>query len=616
MQTLGQSRSAVVQEPAFQEPAFEEQMLDLPSSVFDLLPIGVYVCDIEGKIVRYNRRAAALWGREPKLDDASDRFCGSLRLYALDGSPIARANGAMAEVLTNGSPVRNREVVVEQPGGTRIVVEMNVNPLKDSTGRVVGAVNCLNDVSERHGDAAMATGDAAQPELDLLEALPVAVYTTDAAGLITFYNRAAAELWGHHPELGKSAFCGSWKLYHPDGRPLPHDECPMAIALREQRAVRNSEAIAERPDGSRVPFIPYPTPLYDRSGSFVGAMNVLIDISDHKRSLRLLAEIVNSSDDAIITKDLNGVITSWNPGAERLFGYTSIETIGRHITMLMPPDRHNEEPGILARLRAGERIDHYETVRQRKDGSLVDISLTVSPVKDEDGIVVGASKVARDITERRLAHERQRLLLREMDHRVKNLFALAGSVVTLSARSTKSVPEVASAVNERLAALARAHSLTLPDPTAGDSISERTTTLHTLLRTILSPYDVHAKDSQTRFVIRGIDLPLGGGSVTSFTLLFNEFATNAAKYGSLSTPDGTVAIACSERQDIVHIRWTERGGPSMDTPAKDRGFGSTLVEATIAQLGGKVSREWHAEGLTIELSADRNRCMAQTKQGQ
>lgn len=368
MQTLGQTRSA-----AAQEPAFEEQVLDLPSSVFDLLPIGVYVCDIQGRIVRYNRAAATLWGRKPKLDDASDRFCGSLHLYALDGSPIAHADCAMAEVLTNGSPVRNREVVIEQPNGARIVVEMNVNPLRDSAGGVIGAVNCLNDVSERHSSAAITTGDAVRPELDLLKALPVAVYTTDAAGLITFYNQAAAELWGCHPELGKSAFCGSWKLYRPDGRPLAHDECPMAISLREQRAVRNSEAIAERPDGSRVPFIPYPTPLYDRSGHFVGAMNVLIDISDHKRSLRLLAEIVNSSDDAIITKDLNGVITSWNPGAERLFGYTSTETIGRHITMLMPPDRHNEEPGILARLRAGERIDHYETVRQRKDGSLIDI---------------------------------------------------------------------------------------------------------------------------------------------------------------------------------------------------------------------------------------------------
>ena len=166
------------------------------------------------------------------------------------------------------------------------------------------------------------------------------------------------------------------------------------------------------------------------------------------------------------------------------------------------------------------------------------------------------------------------------------------------------------AAQASLAALARAHSLTLPDPTVDDSLSERTTTLHTLLRTILSPYDVQARDRQTRFTIQGTDLPLAGGSVTSFALLFNEFATNAAKYGSLSTSNGTVTIVCSEQKDMLRIEWTEKGGPSTDTAVKDRGFGSTLVEATIAQLGGKIAREWRPEGLVIDLSVDRSRCMA------
>src|SRR5882757_9461541 len=114
-----------------------------------------------------------------------------------------------------------------------------------------------------------------------------------------------------------------------------------------------------------------------------------------------LAAIVESSDDAILAKDLNGTITSWNSGAERLFGYTADETIGKSVTMLIPPDRPNEEPAILARIRAGERIDHYETVRQRKDGSRIEISLSVSPIRGWDGRIVGASKIARDITERR-----------------------------------------------------------------------------------------------------------------------------------------------------------------------------------------------------------------------
>jgi PAS domain S-box-containing protein len=118
----------------------------------------------------------------------------------------------------------------------------------------------------------------------LLDALPAAVYTTDAAGRITYYNDAAAQLWGHRPPLGTAEWCGSWKLYWPDGTPLPHEECPMAIALKENRSVRGMEAAVERPDGTRVPFIPYPTPIHDEAGRLIGAVNMLVDITDRKRA--------------------------------------------------------------------------------------------------------------------------------------------------------------------------------------------------------------------------------------------------------------------------------------------------------------------------------------------
>lgn len=129
------------------------------------------------------------------------------------------------------------------------------------------------------------TGHAAQRERrfhDLLDALPAAIYTTDAAGRITYYNDAAAELWGHEPPLGATEWCGSWKLYRPDGTPMAHDECPMAVALKEQRPVRGIEGFAERPDGTRVPFMPYPTPLYDEAGNLTGAINMLVDITERK----------------------------------------------------------------------------------------------------------------------------------------------------------------------------------------------------------------------------------------------------------------------------------------------------------------------------------------------
>src|SRR5262245_58526793 len=118
----------------------------------------------------------------------------------------------------------------------------------------------------------------------LLDALPAAVYTTDAAGRITYYNDAAASLWGHRPPLGTSEWCGSWKLYWPDETPMPHEECPMALALKENRVVRGMEAVVERPDGTRVPFIPYPTPIHDEAGKLIGAVNMLVDITDRKRA--------------------------------------------------------------------------------------------------------------------------------------------------------------------------------------------------------------------------------------------------------------------------------------------------------------------------------------------
>ena len=439
---------------------------------------------------------------------------------------------------------------------------------------------------------------------ELLKALPAAVYTVDAAGRITFYNDAAVALWGCRPELDKSEWCGSWRLYWPDGRPMPHGECPMAIALKEKRPISGAEAVAERPDGTRVPFLAYPTPLWDETGALVGAVNTLVDITDRKKAeeaAQRLVAIVESSDDAIVSKDLNGIITTWNSGAERLFGYTAEEIVGKSVTILIPPGRHDEELGILERIRRGERVDHYETVRRRKDGSVVEISLMVSPIRNAQGIVVGASKIARDITERRRAQEKQRLLVREMNHRVKNLLTLAGSLVTLSTRFATTPRDLAEAVSERLVALARAHDLTLPDLTEGRERPDRATTLAALVRTILSPY---LTPEHASAIINGPDVPVRGKAVMGIALLLYEMATNAAKYGALSSQNGRVEVSWSVRQDELLLIWREHGGPPINGEPEDEGFGSFLARLTVTgQLGGNICYDWNQEGLTVKLSA-------------
>lgn len=422
---------------------------------------------------------------------------------------------------------------------------------------------------------------------EIIEALPAAIYTTDPWGHITFFNEAAVALWGRRPELGEDQWCGSWKLYWPNGSPMVHAECPMAVALKTRRPVRGVEAIAERPDGTRVPFAPYPTPIFDASRELVGAVNMLVDLTHRKRAeegaLRL-ASIVESSDDAIISKDLNGIITSWNNGAEHLFGYSAREVIGRPVTILFPSDRIREEASILERLRRGERVDHYETVRQRKDGSLVDISLTISPLLAVDGRVIGASKIARDISIAKRAQEQQKVLLAEIIHRVKNTLATVQAIASQTLRRTPQ--DERHAFVSRLHALSRTHDLLTTDRWDGAG-------LHAIVEDAMEPFQ------RERFKLEGQELHLSATASLHLALALHELATNAAKYGALSNGAGRVTVRWKP-MDTGHLRlcWQERGGPTV-TPPERKGFGSILIERTFR----RVRLRYAPRGLTCTFDA-------------
>ena len=429
----------------------------------------------------------------------------------------------------------------------------------------------------------------------LLDAIPFAVYATDADGRITYFNEAAVEMWANRPKLGVDLWCGSWRLYWPDGRPLPHDQCPMAVTLKEGRPVRGVEAIAERPDGTRFLFMPYPTPLRDGSGRLVGAVNVLIDISDQRRTeadSTRLAAIVSSSDDAIVSKTFDGVITSWNTGATRIFGYEASEMIGQSIMKIIPPELEGEEKQIVAKLRRGERIDHYETIRIAKDGRRVDISLTVSPLRNKAGHLVGASKVARDISERKHAEWVQRLLIDELNHRVKNTLATVQAIASQSLQRARDSDEFASSFSGRLQALARAHGILSHGPLQGAEVMD-----------LVRDQVLLGSSEDRRIACSGPHVVLPAQAAMHIALVLHELGTNARKYGALSVPDGRLRVVWEVRTSggpLLLLRWMERGGPKVTAPAKS-GFGTTLIEQTVKGPGGKAIISYGADGVTCEI---------------
>jgi len=307
----------------------------------------------------------------------------------------------------------------------------------------------------------------------LLQALPAAIYTTDADGKIDFYNEAAVEFAGRRPESGRH-WCVTWRLFNPDGSPLPHDACPMAIALKEGRPVRGEEAIAERPDGTRRWFTPYPMPLRDPAGRLTGAINMLVDI-----------------------------------------------------------------------------------------------------------------------TERKEAEQRQKLLLDELNHRVKNTLASVQSVVVQAAKSARDVEEFRHAVEGRILAMSRAH----------DQLSRRSwadAELQELLEACIAPY--LSKANVTLDGSHAIVAPRVGLMIC---MAIHELATNAAKYGALSTPSGRVELRWNAEpagdRRVLHLRWQERDGPAV-TPPRRHGFGTRLLERGIqAELHGKTSIRYPQAGVECDI---------------
>jgi PAS domain S-box-containing protein len=313
-------------------------------------------------------------------------------------------------------------------------------------------------------------------------------------------------------------------------------------------------------------------------------------LRESEQRSRLLAAIVESSSDSILTKDLDGIITSWNKGAERIFGYSVTEAIGKPVAMLIPADRQDEGPAILDRVRRGERVEHYETTRQRKDGSQLAIVLTVSPIRNASDEVIGASEISRDVTDRKQIEAHVAMLVREAEHRTKNILATVQAAVHMSRSDT--VDGLKQAIEGRIQALANVHGLFVQSRWEGAD-------LRRLLSQELAAY---GRDAHERTRIDGPDLVFEPNAAQAIGMVLHELATNAAKYGALSVSDGRIHVAWSNGDDRIVLRWVELDGPPVRRPAR-HGLGTRLIDGLLRhQLKGEARFDWRVEGLACEIA--------------
>jgi PAS domain S-box-containing protein len=414
------------QEEQFARKLAEERLRETEHHYQQLvqsLPAAVYTCDNEGRITLYNEAAVALWGRRPIIGE--DLWCGSWKIFQPDGSPLPLDDCPMAIAIREGRPVRGHEIIVERPDGTRSFVLPHPEPIRDETGRIVGTVNMLVTVDElKRVEQALRAGEARLQSL--LNLMPAAVYACDAEGRITFFNRRAAELWGREPRLNDDhqKFCAALRCWF-NGSVLAPENTPMAIAVREGKSFRDLEPVFERPDGVRVPVLVNIDPLFDADGKPAGAINVFQDVSPLKRAedeLRRknaqLATFLETAALGLHRVGPDGTILWANAAEMQMLGYAPQEYIGHHIAKFHADQAIIDD--ILTRLTRGESICEHEARLRCKDGSIKHV-LIDSSVLLEDGKFLHSQCFTRDVTDRKRAEEELARSERELALQVHDL---------------------------------------------------------------------------------------------------------------------------------------------------------------------------------------------------
>lgn len=385
---------------------------ELLSSIVDSHHDAIISKDLSGTIQSWNAGAERLFGY------SAEEAIGQNVSIIVPDQRLQEVHDWFAR-LRRGERVDAAEVEWLASDGRRVHISLTISPIKDQTGEIVGASALARDITELKRTRLEKEAGDVRNRL-LLEATAEAIYGLDNEGNCSFVNPSCVKLLGYESAedmLGRNMH----QLIHhshPDGSPFPVQECPVYQAFLSGRRVHLDEEVVWRKDRRPVFVEIWSYPMIGEDEQIVGAVVTLIDVAERKRAEETrayLSAIVESSYDAIISKTLDGVVTSWNRAAELLYGYTAEEMIGQTVRRLVAPDRHDEADEILERLRRGEQVKQFETVRVRKDGTLIDVSLTISPIKDARGKLVGGSTIARDITERRRAEEEIREGVRRRD---------------------------------------------------------------------------------------------------------------------------------------------------------------------------------------------------------
>jgi PAS domain S-box-containing protein len=501
----------------------------------------------------------------------------------------------LCRVVETGETVaaRDRPFYIERHGHPETVYfDISYSPIRDDDNRVRGVFCIVSETTDR-----VRFEKALRESEERLRA----VVSQSAAGIgqgsldgeILHVNGRFCEIVGYdeHELLGKN----TRDITYTEDLP---EQSRLYKRLAETGESFNIEKRYVRKNGNLVWVNNTVSPLRDSAGNIEQVAVVSIDISERKKGQeveRQLASIIASSNDAILGIDLAMTITSWNAAAERLYGYMAEEIVGRSVLTLVPDDRLDEEPALLAQVRAGLRVEPYETRRRHKDGHLVDVLLSVSPIFDSAGRIIGASKIAHDISSRKKAERLQSVLTGELHHRVKNVFATVIAIARQTFAKEAETRETVTAFEARLSAMAHAHDLLAQD-------DWQRAELTAVVELAIAPY------SSERFEIIGVPVFLPQRAVASLSLALHELGTNAAKYGALSVSEGKVSISWIHNIETgaLSLRWQERDGPPVVPPAR-KGFGSRLIERLLApEMNGRSTIIYDPEGVTCQIEVQLN----------